>query len=72
MNKTNVPRILYAISLILLCVFIVIVVIDYINYDAIVNSAPFSAFVLIRALEFLPPCLIFAVAAWICQRKRSK
>ncbi len=71
-NKTNIHRILYALSLILLCIFIIVVVIDYINYDAILNSAPFSAFVLIRALEFLLPCLVSAVAAWICQRKWRK
>ena len=48
MIKQNVDKILYAISLLLFLVFIIMICIDYANYNPFETSAPFYAFIVIR------------------------
>lgn len=59
MKKENIYKILYVISIILLSAFVIILGIDYFNYDKINNSAPFYAFILVRILEFVVPSIIY-------------
>ena len=55
-------KFLYLISVILVILFLVIILIDYSNYDAS-YSAPFSADILVRTAEFLlPSIVIFFIA----------
>lgn len=72
MKKENIYKILYAISAILLSTFVIILGIDYFNYDKINNSAPFSAFVLVRILEFVVPSIIIAIIAKVVKKKFGK
>ena len=49
MKKENIYKILYAISIILIIGFAIILGIDYSKYDNINNSAPFYSFKIGRA-----------------------
>ena len=61
---------LNVISVLLLIMFVVITVIDYSKYDAVTNSAPFTADILVRAMEFiLPSIIIFVIAEFMNNRK---
>ena len=48
MIKQNIYKILYIISLLLFFVFIIMLCIDYANYNPFETSAPFYAFVIVR------------------------
>ena len=69
MNK-SIPIICNTISAILVIVFIIKSIIDYSNYSAIENSAPFSAWVLVNALYFLIPAIILFVVGLIVKKKQ--
>ena len=59
-------KVLYIISILLVIVFFIVTLIDYLKYDAVINSAPFTADILIRALEFvLPSIIVFVIAKFI-------
>ena len=61
---------LYVISVLLLIMFVVITLIDYSKYDAVINSAPFTANIMVRAIEFvLPSIIIFVIAKFMNNRK---
>ena len=63
-------KFLYGLSIVLLIVFIVFVIIDYSKYNDS-YSAPFSAYILVRALEFvLPSIILFVVAKLISKKKK--
>ena len=64
-------KILYAISILLIIVFFVITLLDYSNYDATVNSAPFTADILVRALEFVLPSIIILIIALFMSKKNK-
>lgn len=72
MNKEKIYKFLYVISIFLIIVFIIMLVIDYFNYNIINNSAPFYAFILVRILEFLIPSVIIFIIAKIVKKKYSK
>lgn len=72
MKKENIYKILYAISAILLIAFVIILGIDYFNYNEINNSAPFYAFILVRILEFVVPSIIIAIIAKVVKKKFGK
>ena len=51
---------------ILLAVFVITLVSDYMSYNSYVNSAPFYVFVLGNALTtLLPAGIVFAVGKWL-------
>ena len=51
---------------ILLAVFVITLVGDYMSYNSYVNSAPFYVFVLGNALTtLLPAGIVFAVGKWL-------
>ena len=59
MNRRTIKNILYVVGIILMVCFVMIILIDYINYDNIVTSAPFSTILLVRIIEFFIPSIIF-------------
>lgn len=69
--KEKLSKLFLGLSLVLIIIFIIWLVIDYINYDTSSNSAPFYAYILIRSLEFILPSLILFVIS-IVLRKREK
>lgn len=70
MKEDSIYKIFYAISIILLVLFVVMVDVDYLRYR--MYSAPFYIYVIIRAVEFAIPSLIVFVLARIMKRKSSK
>ena len=65
-------KILKIASIILLVVYGVFIVIDYRQYDSLTFSAPFSAYILVRSLEFLLPSIILHGVAIIIEKKEKK
>ena len=66
-------KLLYTISMLLIIAFITITFIDYSKYDANINSAPFTADILIRSLEFvLPSIIIFVVTIFMSKNIAHK
>lgn len=72
MKKLDWKRVCYVASLILVLVFVIRVILDYINYDAMVNSAPFSVFILVEAINFIMPALLLFIAGLIIGKIKKK
>lgn len=72
MKKENIYKILYAISIILIIGFAIILGIDYSKYDSINNSAPFYSFIIVRILEFIVPSIIVFTIGKVLKNKHSK
>ena len=72
MKKENIYNILYAISIILIIGFAIILGIDYSKYDSINNSAPFYSFIIVRILEFIVPSIIVFTIGKVLKNKHSK
>lgn len=70
MKEDSIYKIFYAMSIILLVLFVVMVDVDYLRYR--MYSAPFYIYVIIRAVEFAIPSLVVFVLARIMKRKSSK
>ena len=59
------------ISVILVVVFIFKTVIDYLQYDEMVNSAPFYLWVVVNGIHFIIPAVIlFVIGIVIGKRKK--
>lgn len=71
MKKENIYKIFYSISLILAIACIVFVIIDYINYNSMITSAPFYVNILIRGIEFILPSILCFVIGKIIQHKNK-
>ena len=70
MKKDLICKLLYIISIILVIAFTILLAIDYSKYDSIINSAPFSAYVIVRLIEFVIPAFVcFLIARIIRKRK---
>ncbi len=69
MKKENLYKVLYVVSIVLIIVFAIVLFIDYKNYDAITNSAPFSVDIIVRGLEFVLPSLIIFIIGLVCKKK---
>lgn len=69
MKKENIYKFLYAICILLIIVFGIIVVIDYLKYNTINNSAPFYAFVIVRIVEFIIPGIICFIVGKLLKKK---
>ncbi len=72
MNKENIYKFWVAVSFILLVVFAIQIGIDYSRYNRALNSAPFSAFLLMRGMEFVLPSLLVFLAGMFCKNKFKK
>ena len=55
----------------MVCAFIILIIIDYSNYNPITTSAPFYADILLRAVEFVLPAFVFACVGYIYQKKNK-
>ena len=70
--KAIIYKILYAVSALLLLLFIVFLCIDLYFYNDMLSSAPFYAYIIIRSLEFLLPSLIIFIVALLLKGKINK
>ena len=70
MNK-KVYKYLYLVSIFMICSFVVLLIIDYSNYDPVSTSAPFYADVLLRTIEFLLPAFVFTCVGFIYKKKNK-
>ena len=71
MKKKNIYKILYGLTLTLVLCFMIFVIIDFSCYDSLTFSAPFTAYILVRGLEFLLPGIILFVIGFIIKRKKK-
>lgn len=62
-------KLFYVISILLMVGFCIRLGVDWFKYDATLNSAPFYAFIIIRAITFLVPSAITFVVAKILHKK---
>ena len=53
----------------LMIIFGIVVLIDSINYDEMINSAPFETLALVRFLEFMVPSIILVIIARNLKKK---
>lgn len=67
--KKNIFKFLYGISMILIVTFVIIVGVDYFNYNTFENSVPFYIFVFVRILEFIVPSVIIFVISKVLKKK---
>jgi hypothetical protein len=68
--KKKVPIVCIIVSAILLVAFVVKSIVDYTQYSAILNSAPFSVWVLVNALYFVIPAIVLLVIGLIVKKKQ--
>lgn len=72
MKKHNYYKIMYAISLLLLAIFIIVLLFDYFNYNPLYTSFPFTANILIRTFEFILPSIMIFIIGIILKKKFLK
>jgi len=71
-KRKTVSKVLFIISALLLIAFVVETCIDYGNYNSMLNSAPFSVFILVNAIMFILPSAILAIIGFIIKRKSKQ
>ena len=72
MKKEYIYKFLYVVSLLLAVGFCIRLGVDWYVYNTTLNSAPFWLWAAVRAVEFLLPAAILAIAAWIVKKKWAK
>lgn len=70
MKKDRIYKILYAVSVVLLVIFAIVLGVDYSTYRT--YSAPLYIYVVTRAVEFVIPSIIVFVVAKIIKKKCDK
>ena len=70
MNKLKFSKICNLISTILILIFLIKTIIDYINYSTILTSAPFYVFIIVNTIYFLIPSLIIFIIGIIIKKKK--
>lgn len=68
--KKNITMICNILSAVLVIVFIVKSIVDYFQYDKMLNSAPFSAQVLVNALYFIIPAIIVFFVGIVVKKEK--
>lgn len=68
-GKRSIYKILLYVCFLLILCFIIFVYIDYLKYDALISSAPFSTYIIIRGLEFILPSIILFVISILIKNK---
>ena len=68
MKKKYVIKACYWLSFVLAVIFIIKNILDYRQYDSMLNSAPFYLWIVVNALYFLLPALILLVAALVIKK----
>ena len=69
MKKANIHKFLFGISALLVLGFAIHTIVDACRYDSMLTSFPFYAFIIVHAVEYLVPSVIFLIAALIVKRK---
>ena len=69
MKKENIYKFLYAISIVLIICFVITSGVDFFRYDDILGSAPFYAYVIVRAIEFVVPSIVVFIVGLFCKKK---
>lgn len=69
MKKENIYKFLYAVCILLVIGFIVRIVADLVTYNPMETSFPFYANVILRAVEFILPCIACFIAGIIFKKK---
>ena len=72
MKKENIYKFLYAVSILFIIGFFIMLSVDYFKYDNINNSAPFYTFIIIRTVEFIIPSIILFIIGKAMKKKCSK
>lgn len=67
--KKKIPSVFKVLSLVLVLAFIVLSIIDYINYNPMYTSAPYYVNVLVNALFLLIPAIIIFVIGVVVKRR---
>ena len=67
--KKNISTICKVLSVVLIIAFIVLSIIDYVNYDPIVTSAPYYVNLIINALFLLIPAIIVYIIGIIVEKR---
>ena len=71
MKKISLQGICNIISLILLIVFVIKTVINYFQYDVMLNSAPFYVWIITNAVFILIPALLIFIVGCIIGKRRK-
>ena len=71
MKKITLYKIFYIAAIMLAAAFCVFVAVDSYRYTNAINSAPFYAFVLARAVVFLTPALVAFIVGKILHKKQK-
>jgi hypothetical protein len=69
MKENKLYKFLFFVSVGMIAGFSIQIAMDYANYDAIATSAPFSATLITRAVEYLVPSAVAFAAAMLIKRK---
>ena len=65
-------KLLFGASGLMVLGFCIHVIIDYAQYDAYANSAPFRLWIYVDAMLWLLPALIALVAGYVAKKKLTK
>lgn len=65
MKKKNIQRICNVLSIILIVAFVFKTIINYFQYDALINSAPFYVWIITNALFLIIPALLIFILGYI-------
>ena len=71
-EKTKFSTRCNIISIVLLIIFIVKVIIDWVRYDTFLNSAPFWLWVAVDAVYFVVPAIIMFIIGLAIKYKHKK
>ena len=72
MQKKNIYKLLYTISILLIIAFVIILGVDYFKYDNLNSSTPFYVFVITRIVEFIIPSIVIFIIGTTMKNKYSK
>jgi len=72
MKKESIYKFLYAISIVLIICFGITTGVDYLRYKSSWGSAPFYAYIIVRALEFVVPSILVFIVGVLCKKKYKK
>ena len=53
-------------------IFVIDTIYDFVRYDSMLNSAPFSAFVIVNAMENLFPCALMVGLGFLLKKKYER
>ena len=70
MKKELIIKVLFALSVVLLLIFLIRIYLDYRVYDPLTYSAPFSAYIIVNGLLFVIPSIISFIVGIILKRKK--